>query len=215
MSSTPGPKYKRLNIADAALLVVDLQVGLFQLVKDIEPRAYRNNILGFSAIGTYFGLPVVLTTSAETGPNGPLPKEITDAYPDAPYIKRPGEVDAWDNKDFRNAVQALGKKQLILAGITTDVCAAFLSLSLREAGYDVWVVAEACGTFDKPTADLANLRMLNAGVTITSLFGAACELMRDWRDAPGGVDVAQDWYSKWLPNYDMLVRSYRAVAPTD
>ncbi|KZV87954.1 protein ycaC [Exidia glandulosa HHB12029] len=202
----------RLDVKDAALLVVDIQVGLFQLVKDIEPRAFRNNILGFSALGTYFDLPAVLTTSAETGPNGPMPEEITSAYPDAAFIKRPGQVNAWDNEDFRTAVKAVGKKQLIVAGITTDVCVTFLALSLREAGYDVWVVAEACGTFDKPTAELAHLRMLNAGVTIVSLFGAACELMRDWRDAPGGPLVAQDWYRKWLPNYDMIVRSYRAVA---
>lgn len=56
------------------------------------------------------------------GPNGPLPKEILEMYPDAPLIKRNGEVNAWDNPDFRKAVEATGKKQLIIAGITTDVC---------------------------------------------------------------------------------------------
>lgn len=148
-------KYKRLNIDDAALLVVDLQVGLFQLVHDLEPRAYRTNVLAFSALGKYFGLPSVLTTSAETGPNGPLPQQLIDDHPGAPYIKRQGEVNAWDNADFRDAVNALGKKQLIIAGITTEVCVAFLALcecccfvcasyltlvadaALREAGYDV------------------------------------------------------------------------------
>jgi nicotinamidase-related amidase len=55
------------------------------------------------------------------GPNGPLPREITDMHPNAPYIKRNGEVNAWDNEDFRNAVRAMGKTQIIIAGITTDV----------------------------------------------------------------------------------------------
>ncbi|KZV83459.1 ycaC protein [Exidia glandulosa HHB12029] len=206
--------YNRLNVSDAALLVVDLQVGLFQLVHDLEPRAYRTNILAFSALGKYFNLPTVLTTSAETGPNGPLLQEILDDHPNAPYIKRGGEVDAWDNKEFRDTVNGLGKKQLIVAGITSEVCVAFLALSLRETGYDVWVVAEASGTFDEPTGALANQRMLQAGVTITSIFGVGCELMRDWRAAPGGVEVAEDFYSKWLPAYDMLVRSWRAVAPS-
>ena len=57
------------------------------------------------------------------GPNGPLPKEILEMYPDAPLIKRQGEVNAWDNPEFRAAVQATGKKQVIMAGIVTDVCA--------------------------------------------------------------------------------------------
>ena len=63
-----------------------------------------------------------MTTSVDIGPNGPLPKEILEMYPSAPLIRRPGEVDAWDNADFRAAVKATGKSQMIVAGITTDVC---------------------------------------------------------------------------------------------
>ncbi len=119
------------------LLVVDHQLGLFQLVRDFPPDLYRNNILAHAAIGQVFNLPTILTSSAEhgelhrmcynrdsiqfSGPNGPIPKEITDMHPNAPLIKRNGEVDAWDNPDFRAAVKATGKKQVILAGITTDV----------------------------------------------------------------------------------------------
>ena len=98
---------------------------------------------------------MVLTTSVETGPNGPLPKEILEMYPNAPYIKRTGEVDAWDNVDFKKAVKALGKNQLIIAGITTDVCVAQLALSLRAEGYHVAVNLEASGTFNQRVADAA------------------------------------------------------------
>lgn len=56
------------------------------------------------------------------GPNGPLPKEILEMYPDAPLVKRQGEVDAWDNPDVRAAIEATGRKQIIIGGITTDVC---------------------------------------------------------------------------------------------
>ena len=79
-------------------------------------------MIAHASIAKAFDIPIVLTTSAQTGPNGPLPKEITDLYPDAPLIKRNGEVDAWDNADFRAAVVAQNKSQVILAGITTDVC---------------------------------------------------------------------------------------------
>jgi hypothetical protein len=113
--------------------------------QSIKCLAKHNDSLAYAALGKVFDLPVVMTTSAETGqfalqwsagtfilitsagPNGPLPKEITQMFPKSPLIKRNGEVNAWDNADFRKAVQNTGKKQLIVAGITTDVC---LSLSL-------------------------------------------------------------------------------------
>ncbi|KAH7097010.1 isochorismatase [Auriculariales sp. MPI-PUGE-AT-0066] len=204
-------KYNRLSRNDSAMLIVDIQEGLFQLVHDIEPREFRHNIKAYSALGAFFDLPTVITTSAETGPNGPVPPEILADHPKAPHIKRNGEVNAWDNEDFRNAVKATGKKQLIVAGITTDVCVAFISLSLREAGYEVFVVAEASGTFDPPTAALANARMLDAGVNVLSWFAVAGELMRDWRQAPGGVEHAMQWFSGWLPNFAALFNSWVAV----
>lgn len=65
---------------------------------------------------------MIMTTSAQSGPNGPLPRAILEMYPNAPLIQRQGEVDAWDNAEFRAAVEATGKKQIIVAGIVTDVC---------------------------------------------------------------------------------------------
>lgn len=93
--------------------------------RDFEPTEFRNNILAHGGIAKLFDLPIILTTSAETGPNGPLPKELIEQHPNAPLIKRNGEVDAWDNAAFREAVKRTGKSQVILAGITTDVCTCF------------------------------------------------------------------------------------------
>lgn len=84
-------------------------------------------MIAHASIGKLFDLPVVLSTSAENGPNGPLPKAILDMYPDAPLVKRQGEVDAWDNPEFRKAIEDTGKKQIIMAGITTDVCKSSLA----------------------------------------------------------------------------------------
>ena len=109
--------------------------------------------------------------------------------PTAPFVKRNGEVNAWDNADFRAAVEATGKKQVIIAGITTDVCTAFLALSLVEAGYTVFANSDASGTFDVKTASEANDRMRAAGVQVLSMFAVACELMRDWRNTPGAVEM--------------------------
>ena len=189
MLTRPGFVYHRLNKTDVVLLVVDIQVGLFHMVRDSLPEEYRNAALAHSSIGTLFSLPVILTTSAETGPNGPLPKEIISQHATAPLVKRNGEVNAWDNSEFRAAVRATGKKQVILAGITTDVCTTFLALSLRQEGYQVFANTDASGTFSRRIADEANQRMRDAGVQTLSMFAIVTELMRDWRDTPGAETV--------------------------
>src|SRR5512147_737425 len=129
--STPF-KYARLSKDDAALLLVDHQAGLISLVQDFSPSEFKNNVLAVAACGQYFKLPTILTTSFENGPNGPLVPELKALFPNAPYIARPGNINAWDNEDFVKAVKATGKKQLLIAGIVTEVCVAFPALSARE-----------------------------------------------------------------------------------
>ncbi|MFA7481817.1 MAG: isochorismatase family protein, partial [Vulcanimicrobiota bacterium] len=114
--------YKKLDKDDAALLLVDHQTGLISLVQDFAPSEFKNAVLATAACGKYFGLPTILTTSFEQGPNGPLVPELKEMFPDAPYIARPGQINAWDNEDFLSAVKATGKKQLIIAGVVTEVC---------------------------------------------------------------------------------------------
>ena len=125
--------------------------------------------------------------SFENGPNGPLVPELKDMFPNAPYIPRPGNINAWDNEDFVNAVQQTGRKQLIIAGVVTEVCVAFPALSAIEAGYDVFVVTDASGTFNEVTRHAAWARMATAGVQLMSWFGVACELHRDWRNDIEGL----------------------------
>ncbi|AHA66017.1 Isochorismatase-like hydrolase ycaC [Shigella dysenteriae WRSd3] len=143
--------YVRLDKNDAAVLLVDHQAGLLSLVRDIEPDKFKNNVLALGDLAKYFNLPTILTTSFETGPNGPLVPELKAQFPDAPYIARPGNINAWDNEDFVKAVKATGKKQLIIAGVVTEVCVAFPALSAIEEGFDVFVVTDASGTFNEIT----------------------------------------------------------------
>ena len=103
--------------------------------RDFDPTLYYNAMIAHASIGKLFDLPVLLSTSAENGPNGPLPKAILDMYPDAPLIKRQGEVDAWDNPEFRKAIEDTGKKQIIMAGITTDVYKSSLARPALHAKY--------------------------------------------------------------------------------
>ncbi|KND92542.1 Uncharacterized protein YcaC [Tolypocladium ophioglossoides CBS 100239] len=204
-------KFERLDKKNALLLVVDLQVGLFQLARDLDPTLYRDQMIAHAALAKVFDLPVVMTTSAETGPNGPLPKEILEMYPHSPLVMRQGEVDAWDNKEFRDAVKAANKTQIILAGVTTDVCTTFLALSLREAGYSVWANVEASGTTSALVRDVSNDRMAKAGVHTVSMFSIACDLMRDWRNTPGAKEMIP-WFDKYFPVWGYLARAHHAAA---
>ncbi|KAI0078023.1 Isochorismatase hydrolase [Panus rudis PR-1116 ss-1] len=203
-------KYERLDKNNAVLLVVDLQEGLFQMGRDANPISFKANILAHAELAKVFNLPTILTTSADNGQNGPLPSEIINMHPNATFIRRQGEVNAWDNPDFKAAVEATGKKQVILAGITTDVCAAFLALSLVEEGYSVFVNSDASGTFDPRTSEDARDRMRAAGAQVLSLFAVACELMRDWRATPGTPELLP-FFDKYLPEYGMLARAHDAA----
>ncbi|KAI1484390.1 isochorismatase [Biscogniauxia mediterranea] len=202
--------YERLEKDNALLLIVDMQDGLFSLARDYDAIQYRNAMYAHAELGKVFDLPVVMTTSAETGPNGPLPNEFLEMYPNATLVKRNGEVNAWDNPDFRNAVVASNKTQIIMAGIVTDVCTTFLALSLREAGYNVWANHEASGTTSTYVRDMANNRMRDAGVQVVSYFAIVCELMRDWRNTPGSAELLPV-FDKYFPAYGFVTRGHRAA----
>ncbi|MFV3308010.1 isochorismate family cysteine hydrolase YcaC [Pseudomonas sp. NY15181] len=197
--------YVRLDKTQAAVLLVDHQAGLLSLVRDIEPDKFKNNVLALADLAKYFKLPTILTTSFETGPNGPLVPELKDLFPDAPYIARPGNINAWDNEDFVKAVKATGKKQLIIAGVVTEVCVAFPALSALAEGFDVFVVADASGTFNEVTRDAAWRRMEAAGAQMMTWFGVACELHRDWRNDIEGLAAL---FSNHIPDYRNLITSY-------
>ena len=200
--------YNRLDKSQAAVLLVDHQAGLMSLVRDIEPDKFKNNVLALADCAKYFGLPTVLTTSFEDGPNGPLAPELKTMFPEAPFIPRPGQINAWDNADFVAAVKATGKKQLLIAGVVTEVCVAFPALSAIEEGYDVFVVTDASGTFNPITRDAAWNRMAQAGAQMMSWFGVACELHRDWRNDIEGLGTL---FSNHIPDYRNLITSYTTV----
>ena len=200
-------RYQRLSKDDAVVLLVDHQSGLISLVQDYSPGEFKNNVLALARTAKFFGLPTILTTSFEDGPNGPLVPELKELFPDAPYIARPGQINAWDNEDFVKAIEATGRKQLIIAGVVTDVCVAFPTLSAIEAGYEVFVVVDASGTFNEAVRQAALARMSAAGAQLMNWFAVACELQRDWRNDIEGLG---NLLSEHIPNYRNLMTSYAA-----
>ena len=205
--------YKRLNKETAALLLIDHQTGLIDgFVNDYSADTFQQNVSALADIGAYFQLPIVLTTSDQKGPNGPILPYISETFPDVPIVARPGEINAWDNEEFRTAVKKTGKKQLILAGVVTDLCVTYVALSALQAGYEVFVVVDASGSVSEQVANAALARMANAGVQLMSWFSVAGELQRDWRNDAVGFGAL---LGKHFPDYYNVVKSYEAAKKPD
>jgi len=201
----------RFDKQNSAILFVDHQVGLILGVHDQIQETLRRNVVALARVAKAFGLPAVLTTSADNGPNGPILPELLAELPDAPFIKRPGEIDAFDNREFAAAVKATGRENLIIAGISTDVCVAFASMSALAAGYHVQAIMDASGTWSRLASEAAVIRMRDAGVTMTSTVAITAELQRDWRN-PGGDVLGRVYADQAIPFYNSLIAmTYRST----
>ncbi|MDT2012583.1 isochorismate family cysteine hydrolase YcaC [Carnobacterium divergens] len=198
--------YKRINLDDVAVLLVDHQTGLISgFVRDWDVDVFEQNVEALVDIAKFFDLPTILTTSFDDGPNGPLMPYITETLPKAKIIRRPGQINAWDNEEFVKAVKATGKKQLIIAGVVTEVCVTFPALSAINEGFEVFAVTDASGTTNNRVAEASLMRMANAGVELTSWFSVASELQRDWRNDSEGFG---NLLMKHSPAYKNVAASY-------
>lgn len=205
----PNYTKDRFSAQDAALLLIDHQSGIMQLVHDYSPAEFRSNVLALAKLGRAFELPTILSSSYETGPNGPLIPELLALYPDAPVIRRPGQISAWDNPEFVAAVKATGRKKLIMAGVTTDVCLAFPAMQAVDDGFEVYGVIDASGAHDFATQSMAVQRLAAHGVTPVTWLMVAAELQRDWRNETASATA--QLFHEHLLNYGMLIDNHTAI----
>jgi nicotinamidase-related amidase len=184
--------YERFNSENAAMLLIDHQVGTMSWVKSITFEEMKRNALMLAKAARVLKLPVVLTSSMEEYAQGPLLPELETILPDefAARIKRVGIVNAMDDASFAAAVKETGRKKLVVAGVTNDVCTVYPALSLVQDGYDVQVVADAGGSPTKMADDIALRRMERSGVTITSTISLIAELAGNWT-TPEGSQLVQ------------------------
>ncbi|MCO6057679.1 hydrolase [Pseudomonas sp. MOB-449] len=196
----------RIDPDDAAMLLIDHQSGLFQTVKDMPMTELRSNAITLAKVATLAKMPVITTASVPQGPNGPLIPEIHEAAPHAQYVARKGEINAWDNPEFVAAVEKTGRKTLIIAGTITSVCMAFPSISAVAAGYKVFAVIDASGTYSKMAQEITLARIVQAGVVPMDTAAVCSEVQRTW-NRPDAAQWAEA-YSHVFPHYQLLIESY-------
>lgn len=205
--NTTNTFLEKLTPDNCAMLLIDHQTGTMLGVQDIRLDQFRSNVLALAKTAKVHNLPVVLTASYAEGPNGPLMPELKEMFPQVKPVFRPGPIDAWADPEFVKAVEATGKKKLIMAGVTTDVCLYFPVLSALAAGYEVWAVYDASGCWDMMSELTSCMRMTQAGAIVVNWAVVCAMLQADWRrpSAPGTLAVFNDH----LPFYGMLANNQR------
>lgn len=197
-----------LDPSDTVILMVDHQSGLMGAVGSIDHLELRENVTALMKAAEYFDIPVIATTSAEDGTNGPLIPEVLAFAPDATVIARNGPINAFDDPAFRKAVEDTGRKTVVIAGILTSVCVAFPALTAEAEGYNVYAVIDASGDVTPMASDIVTARLASEGVTVTSTFGVLSEIHQAWtaENAPKMVEV----YSHAAPGYAAVAQSFFA-----
>ena len=191
---------------DAVMLLIDHQSGLFQLVKDIDLPRLRANVTALAKVSRLGKLPTFTTASVPDGPNGPLIPEIHEHNPDAVYIPRTGQINAWDNPAWVEAIEQTGRTTLIIAGTLTSVCMAFPTLSALAAGYKVFNVVDASGNWSPIATDITLARIVQAGAMPIDTVAILSEIMGTW-NRPDAMEYAAIMTSL-MPGYQLLIESY-------
>lgn len=199
-----------LDPNDTVVLLLDHQTGLFQTVKDVPLRDLRANTVVLAKIAQLSKAPIIYTASEPNGSNGPIMSELLEAAPNAKYVARKGEVSAWDNEDFVQAVKATGRKTLVMAGVWTSVCVAFPALQAKADGYKVYAVMDASGDMSQMASDVTLMRMAHAGIIPATTNVILCEFQRTWN-----TPQAAQWgalYNELVPHYNAVSESYQRAA---
>jgi nicotinamidase-related amidase len=191
---------KTFSNTDSALLLIDHQVGTMKLIKNIPLETVIRNTIALAKTAAILKIPVVLTSSQEENLQGPLIPELESTLPNAfnARIKRAGIVNAWADPNFKGAVEATGRKNLIMAGVTTDVCLVYPAINAVADGYSVQAVLDASGSPYEISEEMSRRRMENNGVVLTATNTLMAELAQDW-SRPEGSELLQILFQDVLP----------------
>jgi nicotinamidase-related amidase len=177
-----------LTAQNATLIVIDYQPSQVQTVTSMDHKLLVENVVSVARLAKTFDLPVVLSTVNVAGGQGPTIPELKAVLADSVEIDRT-EINSWENADFRQAVEATGRKKLIMTALWTEVCLAFPALDAMREGYEVYPVVDAVGGTSVEAHRAGLERMAQAGAQPISWVSLACELQRDWARFDTVADV--------------------------
>lgn len=204
MSNIHNPE--PLTAENAALVLVDHQVGLMTGIRDYSVAELKSNVVGLAKAAQALGLPIVTTTTSADTLWGPAIPELTEALPDQEFIDRT-TVNAWDDVRVEAAIRATGRKKLIFAGVSLEVCAALPAMRAVREGFEAYVAIDASGTFNLTKRETGLLRLSQSGVVVADGASLMVEILAD-NASPQAGDVYKSLDMDWTK----LVGQVRASA---
>ncbi len=177
--ATPTPGKLLLSPKDHTLIMIDFQSQMAFATHSIDAVSLRNNAALVAHAAAGFGVSTILTTVAEKSFSGPMFSEITEAFPRQELLDRTS-MNTWEDAAVIKQVNAIGKNRLVFAGLWTSVCIVGPTLSALDQGFEVYVIADACGDVSAEAHDRAMDRMIQAGVRPMTSLQYMLELQRDW-----------------------------------
>jgi len=197
-----------LTADNAALVLVDHQVGLMTGIRDYSVAELKHNVVGLAKAASALDLPIVTTTTSALTLWGPAFPELTEALPHQTFIDRT-TVNAWDDPRVEAAILATGRSKLIFAGVSLEVCAAFPAMRAVRQGFEAYVAVDASGTFNATKRETGLLRLSQSGVVVADGASLMVEILADNASAKAG-----DVYAALGMDWATLVGQVRAAAAT-
>ncbi len=181
-----APPRERLTSKNSVILLVDHQTGTVDWVKSLPKETVIASCRVLARMALAYRIPLLLTTTMEEYV-GPTIKDLQEVAPEAfaARYKRGGQLSCWDDAALRDRVKALGKKSIILAGLTTDICMFWAAYDGIALGYSITVVADACGTMTTLGDEITFARLRDLGVTVTVTNQLVTELVNDFGTPEG------------------------------
>jgi nicotinamidase-related amidase len=178
-TAKPAPGKTLLTPTDHTLILIDFQSQMAFATKSIDAVLLRNNAGLISNAAKIFNVSTIPTTVAEKTFSGPMFDEIKAAFPKAKFFDRTS-MNTWEDKAVIEEVNRIGKSRVVLAGLWTSVCIVGPALSALDQGFEVYVIADACGDVSEEAHERAIERMVQAGARPMTSVQYLLELQRDW-----------------------------------
>ncbi len=170
---------KLFTAEDTAVVFIDHQPQMTFGVANIDRATLVNNVVLLAKVAKEFNVPAILTAVETESFSGYIWPELMDVFPDQQPIERTS-MNSWDDKGFRDAIKATGKKNIIMTGLWTEVCVTWPTIEMLGEGYNIYVVEDCCGATSQAAHDAALSRMVQAGAVRLTTIGGLLEWQRDW-----------------------------------
>jgi nicotinamidase-related amidase len=173
--------HKLYTPADSVIVFIDHQPQMLFGVANADRATLINNVTLIAKVAKEYDVPAVLTAVETESFSGYVWPQLLDVFPGQSVIER-SSMNSWDSQEFRKAIEATGRKNIIMTGLWTEVCVTWPTIEMLGAGYNIYVVEDCCGATSPAAQEAALSRMVQAGAVRLTTIGALLEWQRDWKN---------------------------------